>query len=123
MTLRAQKHNCTENILDIPANKQDFSACMSINREIMSLARGRAKNIIINLESTTYIDNTFVNMLLDSEKFCFKSGCTLSICGMSPDILCAFYLLKLDKCIELYETANDALYRKNRLVRRKFRVV
>ena len=77
MTLRAEKHNCTENILDIPANKQDFSACMSINRELIRLAKGGAKNIIINLESAAYIDNTFVNMLLNSEEFCCKAGCTL----------------------------------------------
>jgi anti-anti-sigma regulatory factor len=123
MTLKAKKHNFTENILNIPAQKQDFSACMSINREIIRLAMSGAKNIIINLESTASIDNTFVNMLLDSEKFCCKTGCTLSICGMSPDILCALYILKIDKRIELYENVNDALCRQNRLVRRNFRVV
>jgi anti-anti-sigma regulatory factor len=123
MALKAKKYNINVNILDVPAGKQDFSACMSINKAIIRFAREGVHNIVIDFHSCSDLDNIFVDMLLSAGKYCDKTGCRLSLSGMEPDVLCAFYLLKLDRHFEFYETAEDAFYGRNRLVKRAFRCI
>jgi anti-anti-sigma regulatory factor len=123
MTLKVKKHNTTVNILDIPTGKLEFSGCVSINKAIIRLAKVGTRNVVINFKHSTDIDNIFIDMLLSVGKYCDKKGCRLSLCDMEPDMLCAFYLLKLDRYFEIYDTTDDALCGRNRLVKRMFRVV
>jgi len=62
-------------------------------------------------------------MLLFSWKFCDNNNCIISLCGMNPDTLCIFYLLKLDKYFEIYDNLNEAVLREHRLIKRRLKAV
>jgi len=110
-------------IVDIRLEKPCLSEYIQISRELNRLVSNKNRYIVINLKQVAVFENLFIEMLLSAKKSCEKTNCNVSVCGMNQDILCIFYLLRLDKYFEFYEDEYDALLRKNRLVKRKLRVV
>jgi len=109
-------------LIRIHAEKLELSDCLKLKRIINRLS-GHNRDIILNLAELKILDNVFVEKLISSQKHCEKNNCTLSLCGVSPDVLCVFYLLKLDKYFEFYENEEEAYFRENRLVKRRLKVV
>ncbi len=81
------------------------------------------RNIIFNLSKIKTIDNILVEKLIAAQKYWEKRNRAVCLCGISPETLSVFYLLKLDKYFEFYENEKEAFLRKNRLVKRRLKAV
>ena len=110
-------------IIYIQAKSFSLSECLLISKTIIKLAKRKNRYIVLNLNYSLAINNLFLEMLLFSWRFCDRNNCIISLSGINPDTLCIFYLLKLDKYFEIYDNSHEAILRKNRLVKRRLKVV
>lgn len=110
-------------IIYIYSQKPDSAACLRLKKFICNQARVKSRHIVLKISHNMVIDNFFIEMLLSAQEYCAKNDSEISLCGMSPNVMCIVYLIKLDKFFELYEDEYDAFLRENRLVKRRLKAV
>lgn len=110
-------------IIKIQTKKLEMLQCLMLYKIIQKLTEKKNRNIVLDLECLQAINNLFIEKLLKSHKLCESQNCSLSLCGLKHNVLCIFYLLKLDKYFEFYENKKEAFLRENRLVKRKLKIV
>ncbi len=110
-------------IVCIYSQRPALSECLLISKVINRQAKLKNRHIVIKFNRNTILNNFFTEMLISAKRICDKNGSSISLCAMNPDILCIFYLLKLDSFFEFYENEHDAFLRSNRLIKRRLKAV
>jgi len=68
-------------------------------------------------------DNSFTECLLGYQQVCRNKGGQIGIYGVQTGVLIIFFIIQLDKRINIYNNETDAINNHNLLFKRRFRVV
>lgn len=112
-----------QTIITLQVQNPGYFECLALSRIIRKAADAKNRDIIINLSKLTALDNFFIEKLVSARNHCEKNNCIIALCGLEHEILSVFYLLRLDKYFEFYDNIEEAVLRKNRLVKRRLKVV
>lgn len=117
------RNNGNIHVINVKSKSFGLSEGITIRKKILELQIKNKGYVVIDFNNCKKFNNMFIQKLLSAGNFCANNDIDISFCGISPDSLYIFYLLKLDNYFEIYATQKDAISRKNRLIKRIFQVV
>lgn len=107
LTINTRIPNETTRILEIEG-EIDVYTSPQLKQEIVKLAEGGVKHLIINLSKVEYLDSTGLGVLIGALKRLREAGGNLVLVGPALRILRIFEITGLDKIFDIYATEEDA---------------
>jgi anti-sigma B factor antagonist len=86
----------------------DLHAAANVERELVSLADGGHRSIVVDLSDATFIDSTMLRVLLNVSKRLRPQGELLVVCH-EHNIRKIFEITLLDRVFTIFDTRVDAL--------------
>lgn len=82
--------------------------------ELYELARQPAdgsgrKRVVLNLQNVPQIQSAAIAILINFQKRVREGGGALKICGVTPNVLAVFKLIKMDQVLDLAGTQQEAI--------------
>jgi anti-sigma B factor antagonist len=107
LTINSRTPNETTRILEIEG-EIDVYTSPQLKQEIVKLAEGGVKHLIINLSKVEYLDSTGLGVLIGGLKRLREAEGNLVLVGPALRILRIFEITGLDKIFDIYATEEDA---------------
>jgi anti-sigma B factor antagonist len=104
----AKEQTGRESWLVRPRGEVDLYAAPAFRTELLSVIDSGARNVIVDLSETTFIDSTALGVLLAIRKR-LSSGTMISIVSADRNILRSLEITGLDRVFRIYATVELAL--------------
>jgi anti-anti-sigma factor len=70
-----------------------------------------SRSVILDMGKVSYMNSAGIGIIVDTFKKFRDSGGRMILCGLIPDILRLFEVTKLNRFIEIYANADEALHK------------
>lgn len=110
-------------IIDISEEEFNLLVAKKLRKIFKNLIINHEVNIIINLSQVISLNLAALGCILSAHRICKNKGGRIDIYGPQPDVLLLFYIIQLDKYINIYNCESDALMCRNMHVKRRFKVI
>jgi len=91
------------------AGEVDLYTAPELKQELLNAIAGGAKEVIVDLSETTFIDSTTLGVLVGGVKRLRPNGGRLSVVCSDPNITKIFEITGLDRVFPIYPTRAEAL--------------
>jgi anti-sigma B factor antagonist len=105
--MNSRTPNATTSILEIEG-EVDVYTSPQLKQDIVKLAEGGVKHVIINLSKVEYLDSTGLGVLIGGLKRLRESDGNLVLVGPGMRILRIFEITGLDKIFDIFSTEEEA---------------
>ena len=112
-----------QTIIDLKNDFLRYSLIKLLKNTLEDLIKSENTNIIINMSHVRSINSILFGIFIGIQCKCRKNGGRMCLFGVHPDLMLIFFIIKLDKYIDIYMNEYDALEQINPLLNRKLRVV
>lgn len=110
-------------ILDIQTPKLDADSVVVLKEILFQLINEDKRKVLINFANVTEVDSLAIGCIMAANQLSLIYGHKIGIFNVITDVLLLFYVVKMDKHVNIYMNEIDALKNKNSLVKRNFKVV
>jgi len=110
-------------IIDVHIDKLDLFLVKILRNTLNDLINSSNINILVNLGMIKSLDSSALGCLVSAQKKCLNKGGELRIYAPNSEILSIFYIIQLDKYINIFNSEADALHYKNIMIKRRFKIV
>lgn len=95
-------------VLDI-VGRFDSSSAEQVASQLDTLSAIPKVRVIVNMESTSFVDSTGLATLVQGLRRCQQVGGELVLCGMHRPIMMVFELTRLDQAFSIFVDEDHAL--------------
>lgn len=88
--------------------RPDITAVDGFKKEIKAQMESGAKNFIIDMEGSIYVDSSFLGALVASLRTVSKDGGDIKIANLKPHLRSIFELTRLHKLFDMYDSVEEA---------------
>jgi anti-anti-sigma factor len=95
----------------ITVNEEKFTARVSpdLKTELVLMNSLGTKNIIFNLENTSYCDSSGLSVILVANRICKENNGILVVCGLNPAVAKLIDISQLSNVLNITPTFNEAV--------------
>jgi anti-sigma B factor antagonist len=92
-----------------PEGELDLASASDLRHELFGVIEAGAKTIVVDLETTTFIDSMTIGVLLGAVRRLHEHGGELRIACADPNITRIFEITLLDRVFAIYPSCEAAL--------------
>ncbi len=122
MVICLRKNGCCQ-IIDIFRSEFDQTTAIVLRKNFRKLINNNNVNILINFSNVLSINISDLACILFAQKLCKKNGGRIDFYGVRTELLLLFYIVQFDKSFNIYNSEIEAVLDRNRLVRRRLKVI
>lgn len=89
--------------------KLDALNAPELKSELVMLNKGGAKNLVMDLSDTRYIDSSGLSAILVGNRLCRDSNGSFVLCGLQPTVQKLINISQLESVLKITPTQNEAV--------------
>jgi anti-sigma B factor antagonist len=91
------------------AGEADLYSSPQLRQELAAVIDAGAKEVVVDLTKTTFIDSTALSALVEATKRLRPAGGRLALVCVDPNLVKIFRITALDRLLPLYSSRAEAL--------------